>query len=55
MAGACAVLLAARPLALVAENALTNGDPRRARAALHDRHEATTSGGILGTAAAKGG
>ena len=39
-----AALLAARRLALVAENALVNGDLRRAQTALRNLHHATTSG-----------
>jgi hypothetical protein len=38
-----AAITAARRLALVAQNALTNGDVQRARVALRDIHDATAS------------
>jgi hypothetical protein len=40
-------LTAARRLALVAENALLNGDLRRAQAALQDFYDAATAGAKL--------
>jgi hypothetical protein len=40
-------LTTARRFALVAENALANGDLRRARAALRNLLDATVSGGML--------
>ncbi len=47
-------LEAARRLVLVADNALANGDPRRARSALRDLYAATASaaanyGGVPGS------
>jgi hypothetical protein len=37
-------IAAARRLALVADNAMLNGDLQRARAALHELHDATADG-----------
>ena len=45
-----AAITAARRLALVAENALVNGDLRRARAALQNLHDTTTKGATLDAA-----
>ena len=42
-----ATLTAARRLALVAENALVNGDLRRARTAVRNLHDLTASRGTL--------
>jgi len=49
-----AALLAAGRLALVAENALVNGDLRRVQSALRNLHHATTSGATPDTVALLG-
>jgi hypothetical protein len=45
----------ARRLAIVAENALLNGDLQRARSALRDLQEATSGDGVHGSANANTG
>jgi hypothetical protein len=45
-----AAVARARRLAIVAENALLNGDLQRARSALRDLRDATASQGALGAA-----